>query len=81
MIAAFLLAVVKKAARSSSLSLNSDFASNSALDVISDFVVLFIFNEGCSDVILPVYWLLISFIFFPFFLKSSLFSCKVTIFF
>ncbi len=81
MIAAFLLAVVKKAARSSSLSLNSDLASNSALDVISDFVVLFIFNEGCSDVILPVYWLLISFMFFSFLLRISTFVGKVTIFF
>lgn len=64
---AFLLAVVKKAVRSSSLSLNSDLTSNSAFEVMLDFVVLIIFCDGCSDVILPVYWLLISFIIFPFF--------------
>ena len=72
MIAAFLLAVVKKAVRSSSLSLNSDLASKSAFDVKLDLVVLVIFCEECSDVILPLYWLLISFIFFPFFKKFTL---------
>ena len=72
MIAAFLLAVVKKVVRSSSLSLNSDLASKSAFDVKLDLVPPVIFCDECSDVILPLYWLLISFISFPFFKKFTL---------
>ncbi len=80
MIAAFLFAVVRNAARSSARSLKSDLASIPALDTNLEFVVLVIFGEGCADVILPVYWLFFSSIFFLSFVKLYFSQAKIMLF-